>query len=88
MTKLAEILKVPVVSTIMGRGVLPTDHPLYFGNIGMHGNFAANEAIANCDVLFSIGTRFNDRITGKLVRLRPRQRSYILISTRRPFLKM
>lgn len=66
MTKLAEILKVPVVSTIMGRGVLPTDHPLYFGNIGMHGNFAANEAIANCDVLFSIGTRFNDRITGKL----------------------
>lgn len=66
MTKLAEMLKIPVVTTIMGRGIIPTNHPLYFGNIGMHGNFAANEGVNNSDVLISIGTRFNDRITGKL----------------------
>lgn len=35
------------------------------GNIGIHGSYAANKAISKCDVLFSIGTRFNDRITGK-----------------------
>ena len=39
---------------------------LYVGNIGIHGSYAANSAISNCDVLFSIGTRFNDRITGKI----------------------
>ncbi|MDD4371455.1 MAG: biosynthetic-type acetolactate synthase large subunit [Anaerostipes sp.] len=66
MVKLAELVRVPVITTIMGRGVLPTNHPLYYGNIGMHGSYAANEAVTNCDVLFSIGTRFNDRITGKL----------------------
>lgn len=66
MTKLMELLKIPVVTTIMGRGSVPTNHPLYFGNIGMHGNYAANEAVNSCDLLISIGTRFNDRITGKL----------------------
>ena len=49
----------------MGKGSIPTDHPLYIGNLGMHGAYAANMAVSNCDVLFSIGTRFNDRITGK-----------------------
>lgn len=66
MTKLAEILNVPVVTTIMGKGALPTDHPLYIGNMGMHGNVASNTAVSECDLLFSIGTRFNDRITGKI----------------------
>lgn len=66
MTKLAEITGVPVVTTIMGKGAIPTNHPLYVGNIGIHGSFAANNAISQCDVLFSIGTRFNDRITGKI----------------------
>ena len=66
MTKLAELTQVPVVTTIMGRGVLPTAHPLYVGNVGMHGCYAANMAVNHCDVLFSIGTRFNDRITGKI----------------------
>ncbi|MCB7317130.1 acetolactate synthase large subunit, partial [Bacteroides thetaiotaomicron] len=42
------------------------DHPLFIGNLGMHGAYAANMAVNNCDLLFSIGTRFNDRITGKL----------------------
>lgn len=66
MTKLAELTGIPVITTIMGKGAIPTDHELYVGNIGIHGSFAANSAISNCDVLFSIGTRFNDRITGKI----------------------
>ena len=66
MTELAELTGVPVVTTIMGKGAIPTNHPLYVGNIGMHGNLAANMAILECDVLFSIGTRFNDRITGTI----------------------
>lgn len=57
---------VPVVTTIMGRGSVPTNHPLFIGNLGMHGCYAANMAVGECDLLFSIGTRFNDRITGKL----------------------
>ncbi len=66
MTELAELTGVPVVTTIMGKGAIPTNHPLYVGNIGMHGNLASNKAIMECDVLFSIGTRFNDRITGTI----------------------
>lgn len=49
----------------MGRGAIPTTHDLFIGNIGIHGSYAANAAVNHCDVLFSIGTRFNDRITGK-----------------------
>lgn len=56
---------VPVITTIMGKGAIPTTHDLYIGNLGIHGSYAANTAISHCDVLFSIGTRFNDRITGK-----------------------
>lgn len=66
MTRLAEVTGVPVITTIMGKGAVATDHPLYIGNIGIHGSYAANTAISECDVLFSIGTRFNDRITGKI----------------------
>lgn len=66
MTELAELTKVPVITTIMGRGVVPTSHPLYVGNLGIHGSYAANSAVRDCDLLFSIGTRFNDRITGKI----------------------
>ena len=65
MTQLAEMTGVPVITTIMGKGAIPTTNNLYVGNIGIHGSYAANSAISNCDVLFSIGTRFNDRITGK-----------------------
>lgn len=66
MLKLAEITGVPVITTIMGKGAIPTMHDLYVGNIGIHGSYAANTAISKCDVFFSIGTRFNDRITGKI----------------------
>lgn len=66
MTLLAEKTGIPVVTTIMGKGAIPTKHPLYIGNLGIHGSYAANTAISECDVLFSIGVRFNDRITGKV----------------------
>ena len=63
---LAEKTGIPVITTIMGKGAIPTSHPLYVGNIGIHGSFASNTAISKSDVIFSIGTRFNDRITGKI----------------------
>lgn len=65
MTAAVDLLQVPVVTTVMGKGAVPTDHPLYMGNIGMHGSYAANHAISECDLLFTIGCRFSDRITGK-----------------------
>ena len=71
MTKLVEQTGVPVITTIMGKGAVPSGHPLYMGNIGIHGSYAANHAVSECDVLFSIGTRFNDRITGKISEFAP-----------------
>ena len=56
----------------MGKGAIPTNHELYIGNSGMHGKYAANKAVSECDLLFSIGTRFNDRITGKLHAFAPK----------------
>ena len=70
-TKIVDITKSPVVTTIMGRGSIPTNHPLFIGNLGMHGAYAANMAVSECDLLFSIGTRFNDRITGKIHEFAP-----------------
>ena len=67
-----EKMDVPVVTTIMGKGAIPTKHALYIGNCGMHGKYAANKAVSECDVLFSIGTRFNDRITGDLNEFAPK----------------
>lgn len=67
-----EKTQVPVVTTIMGKGAIPTGHALYVGNSGMHGKYAANKAVSECDVLFSIGTRFNDRITGDLNEFAPK----------------
>ncbi len=71
-TEVVDKTKVPVVTTIMGRGAVPTTHPLFIGNLGMHGAYAANMAVSECDLLFSIGTRFNDRITGKLHAFAPK----------------
>ena len=70
-TTVVEKTQVPVVTTVMGRGAISTKHPLFIGNLGMHGSYAANMAVSNCDLLFSIGTRFNDRITGKLHEFAP-----------------
>ncbi len=72
--RFAEKTHVPVVTTVMGKGVMPVGHRLYVGNCGMHGRYAANRAVSECDVLFSIGTRFNDRITGELEEFAPNAR--------------
>lgn len=79
MQRLAEATGVPVITTIMGKGAIPTTHDLYIGNIGIHGSYAANTAVSQCDVLFSIGTRFNDRITGKIGEFAPHALSLIHI---------
>ena len=71
LTRFAEEMHIPFVTTIMGKGSIPEDHPLYVGNSGLHGCYAANIAVNECDVLFSIGTRFNDRITGDLNEFAP-----------------
>ena len=63
---------VPVITSVMGKGSIPTNDPLFVGNLGMHGAYAANKAVGECDLLFSIGTRFNDRITGKLDQFAPK----------------
>lgn len=66
MMKLVEKTGIPAVTTLMGKGAIDSRHPLYLGNIGIHGGYAPNVALTDCDVMISIGTRFNDRITGKL----------------------
>lgn len=66
MTQLVDKTGIPVVTTLMGKGAISSCHPLYLGNVGIHGGYAPNVALTDCDVMISIGTRFNDRITGKL----------------------
>ena len=66
MTQLVDKTGIPVVTTLMGKGAISSRHSLYLGNVGIHGGYAPNVALTDCDVMISIGTRFNDRITGKL----------------------
>lgn len=63
LVKLAEKLKAPVVSTLLGKGTIPENHPLSLGMLGMHGTAYSNKAVSECDVIFSIGSRWDDRIT-------------------------
>ncbi|HET7080281.1 MAG TPA: biosynthetic-type acetolactate synthase large subunit [Chloroflexia bacterium] len=62
---MAERTGIPVVTTLHGLGSFPEDHPLSIGMPGMHGWVHVNRAIQQCDVLFNIGGRFDDRVTGK-----------------------
>lgn len=71
-THLIDTVRVPVITTIMGKGSISTKHECYVGNIGLHGSYASNMAISECDLLFSIGTRFNDRITGRISGFAPK----------------
>ena len=71
LTELCEKINVPVVTSLMGKGAIDTEHPLYMGPIGMHGCYAGNRAINECDLLFTIGCRFNDRVTGKTSKFAP-----------------
>ncbi|MBR2386758.1 biosynthetic-type acetolactate synthase large subunit [bacterium] len=68
LTEFAQLMQIPVCHTLMGTGTYPADCPKYLGMLGMHGNYWANNAVMNADVIFAIGTRFNDRITGCLKR--------------------
>lgn len=70
--ELVELTGMPVVSSLMGLGNFPGDDPLFLGMIGMHGTYAANMAVTECDLLIGIGVRFDDRVTGKIDEFAPR----------------
>ncbi len=65
LTAFAQKAKMPVTTSLMGLGGFPATDPLWLGMIGMHGTYRANMSIGNCDLLISIGVRFDDRVTGK-----------------------
>jgi acetolactate synthase-1/2/3 large subunit len=62
---LAETLGCPVTTTLLGKGVFPETHPLSLGMLGMHGTAYANKAMVEADLIFNVGSRFDDRIIGK-----------------------
>jgi acetolactate synthase-1/2/3 large subunit len=68
----AERARIPVITTLQGIGAFPEGHPLSLGMPGMHGWVHVNKAIQECDVLLSIGARFDDRVTGKVSTFAPR----------------
>ena len=63
---LAEAILAPVTMTLMGMGILPAEHPLSLGMVGMHGTRYANYAVMESDLIIAIGARFDDRVTGKI----------------------
>ncbi|WP_324827524.1 biosynthetic-type acetolactate synthase large subunit [Qipengyuania zhejiangensis] len=65
---------VPVTSTLMGLGAFPADHPDWLGMLGMHGTFEANMAMNKADLIVAIGSRFDDRVTGRLDAFAPNAR--------------
>jgi acetolactate synthase-1/2/3 large subunit len=69
--ELAEAGSLPVITTLMGKSAFPETHELHFGWPGMHGAKWSNLAMNTCDVLVSIGARFDDRVTGKLSAFAP-----------------
>ena len=68
---LIRTLQIPTTATLMGLGAFPGNDPLFLGMLGMHGTYAANMAINNCDVMLAVGARFDDRVTGKLSTFAP-----------------
>lgn len=67
----AEELQIPVTPTLMGLGGFPSAHELCLGMLGMHGTFTANNAVRESDLLFAVGARFDDRVTGKFATFAP-----------------
>jgi acetolactate synthase-1/2/3 large subunit len=63
---LAEKLRAPLVNTLLGKGAADETHALHLGMLGMHGTAYANKAVADCDLIFSIGARWDDRVTSKV----------------------
>jgi acetolactate synthase-1/2/3 large subunit len=62
---LAERLRAPIVNTLLGKGAADERHPLHLGMLGMHGTAYANKAVQHCDLIMSIGARWDDRVTGQ-----------------------
>ncbi len=71
LTVLAEKLEIPVTMTLMGLGSFPGNHPLSLGMLGMHGTYWANMAVMESDLLIAVGSRFDDRVTGKIEAFAP-----------------
>jgi acetolactate synthase-1/2/3 large subunit len=69
--ELVEIIDAPAVTTLMGLGGLPSNHPNFVSMPGMHGSYAANMGMTHCDVLIALGVRFDDRVTGRLAAFAP-----------------
>jgi len=69
--ELVEILDAPTVNTLMGLGALPAEHSNFVSMPGMHGSYAANMGMSNTDLLIALGTRFDDRVTGRLSAFAP-----------------
>jgi acetolactate synthase-1/2/3 large subunit len=70
--ELAERFRLPVTTTLMGKGAFDEHHPLSVGMLGMHGTAYANFAVTECDLLIAVGARFDDRVTGRLDGFAPR----------------
>ncbi len=64
--ELVDMTQVPVVLTLMGLGALDTSDPRWLGMVGMHGTYWSNMAMIHCDLMIAIGSRFSDRVTGRL----------------------
>ena len=71
LTELASKLNIPVAMTLMGLGGFPGTHKLSMGMLGMHGTYYANMAVSQCDLLIAVGSRFDDRVTGKIDEFAP-----------------
>jgi len=69
--ELAELMNIPVVTTLMARGAFPDTHPLCLGMPGMHGTATAVTAMQRADLLIALGSRFDDRVTGKVSTFAP-----------------
>jgi acetolactate synthase I/II/III large subunit len=69
--ELAELTQIPVVTTLMARGAFPDRHPLCLGMPGMHGNYTAITSMQHADLLIALGSRFDDRVTGKVGEFAP-----------------
>ncbi len=66
LTEFVELADAPAVTTLMGLGALSAAHPNYISMPGMHGSYAANMGMTDCDLLIALGVRFDDRVTGQL----------------------
>ena len=71
LTRFTELTGAPVTNTLMGLGGVPASHKQFVGMLGMHGTYEANMAVSECDLLIAIGSRFDDRVTGKLDEFAP-----------------